>query len=43
MDPNCKPVHARAYTVPRSAEQQMQQHNEIVSLVDIGFIEEESE
>jgi hypothetical protein len=22
MDPNCKPVHARAYIVPRSVEQQ---------------------
>jgi hypothetical protein len=21
MDPNCKPIHARAYTVPRSVEQ----------------------
>jgi hypothetical protein len=21
MDPNCKPIHARAYTVPRSLEQ----------------------
>jgi hypothetical protein len=24
MDPNCKPIHARAYTVPKSAEQQLQ-------------------
>jgi hypothetical protein len=24
MDPNCKPIHARAYTVPRSVEQQLQ-------------------
>jgi hypothetical protein len=24
MDPNCKPVHARAYTVPKSVEQQLQ-------------------
>jgi hypothetical protein len=23
MDPNCKPVHASAYTVPRSVEQQL--------------------
>jgi hypothetical protein len=22
MDPNCKPIHARTYTVPRSVEQQ---------------------
>jgi hypothetical protein len=25
MDPNCKPIHARAYTVSRSVEQQLQQ------------------
>jgi hypothetical protein len=24
MDPNCKPTHARAYSVPRSVEQQLQ-------------------
>jgi hypothetical protein len=24
MDPNFKPIHARAYTVPRSVEQQVQ-------------------
>jgi hypothetical protein len=23
MDPNCKPIHTRAYTVPRSVEQQL--------------------
>jgi hypothetical protein len=23
MDPNCKPMHVRAYTVPRSVEQQL--------------------
>jgi hypothetical protein len=23
MDPNCKPIHACAYTVPRSVEQQL--------------------
>jgi hypothetical protein len=23
MDTNCKPIHARAYTVPRSVEQQL--------------------
>jgi hypothetical protein len=23
MDPNCKPIHARAYTAPRSVEQQL--------------------
>jgi hypothetical protein len=41
MDPNCKPVHARAYTVPRSVEQQLQQSKEIVRLVDIGVLEED--
>jgi hypothetical protein len=39
MDPNCKPIHARAYTVPRSVEQQLQQSKEIVILVDIGVLE----
>jgi hypothetical protein len=28
MDPNCKPIHAHAYTDPRSAEQQWQQSKE---------------
>jgi hypothetical protein len=41
MDPNCKPIHARAYTVPRSVEQQLQQSKEIVKLVDIGVLEED--
>jgi hypothetical protein len=41
MDPNCKPVHARAYTVPRSVEQQLQHRKEIVGLVDIGVLEED--
>jgi hypothetical protein len=27
MDPNCKPIHARVYNVPRSVEQQLQQSN----------------
>jgi hypothetical protein len=40
MDPNCKPIHARAYTVPRSVEQQLQRSKEIVRLVDIGVLEE---
>jgi hypothetical protein len=31
MDPNCKPIHAHAYTVPRSVEQQL--CKEIVRLV----------
>jgi hypothetical protein len=41
MDPNCKPIHARAYTFPRSVEQQLQQSKDIVRLVDIGVLEEE--
>jgi hypothetical protein len=41
MNPNCKPIHARAYTVPRSVEQQLQQSKEIVRLVDIGVLEED--
>jgi hypothetical protein len=41
MDPNCKPIHALAYTVPRSVEQQLQQSKEIVRLVDIGVLEED--
>jgi hypothetical protein len=43
MDPNCKPIHARAYTVPRSVEQQLQQlqhSTENVRLVYIGNLEE---
>jgi hypothetical protein len=40
MDINCKPIHALAYTVPRSVQQQLQQRKEIVSLVDIGVLEE---
>jgi hypothetical protein len=39
MYPNCKPIHAHAYTVPRSVEQQLQQCKEIVRLVDIGVLE----
>jgi hypothetical protein len=41
IDPNCKPIHAHAYTVPRSVEQQLQQSKEIVRLVDIGILEED--
>jgi hypothetical protein len=41
MDPNCKPIHARAYTVPRLVEQQLQHSKEIVRLVDIGVLEED--
>jgi hypothetical protein len=41
MDPNCKPIHARVYTVPRSVEQQLQQSKEILRLVDIGVLEED--
>jgi hypothetical protein len=41
MDHNCKPIHVRAYTVPRSVEQQLQHIKEIVRLVDIGVLEED--
>jgi hypothetical protein len=41
MDPNCKPIHACAYTVPRLVEQQLLQSKEIVRLVDIGVLEED--
>jgi hypothetical protein len=41
MDPNCKPIHARAYTVPKSVEQQLHQRKEIVRLVDIGALKED--
>jgi hypothetical protein len=41
MDPNCKPYHACAYTVSRSVEQRLQQSKEIVTLMDIGFLEED--
>jgi hypothetical protein len=39
MDPNCKPVYARAYTIPRSVEQQLSK--EFVRLVDNGVLEED--
>jgi hypothetical protein len=35
MDPNCKPIHARGYTVPISVGQQLQFSKEIVRLVEI--------
>jgi hypothetical protein len=41
MDLICKPIHAHAYTVPRSVEHQLQQSKEIVRLVDIGVLEED--
>jgi hypothetical protein len=41
MVPICKPIHARAYTVPRSVEPQLQQRKEIVRLVDIEVLEED--
>jgi hypothetical protein len=41
IDPNCKQIHERAYTVPRSVEQQLQQSKEIVRLVNIGVLEED--
>jgi hypothetical protein len=40
MDPNCKPVHTRVYTVPRSVEQKLQQNREILRLVGILVLEE---
>jgi hypothetical protein len=36
MDPNCKPIHALAYTVPRSVEQRLQQSKDILRLVANG-------
>jgi hypothetical protein len=41
MDLNCKPIHAPAYTITRSVEQQSQQSKKIVRLVDIGVLEED--
>jgi hypothetical protein len=41
MGPNCKPIHVRTYTVPRSVEQQLQQSKKIVRLVDIGVLEKD--
>jgi hypothetical protein len=41
MDPDCKPIHARAYMGPRSVEQQLQQSKEILRLVEIEVLEEE--
>jgi hypothetical protein len=41
MDPNCKQDHLRAYTIPRSMEQQLRHSKEIVRLVDIGVLEKD--
>jgi hypothetical protein len=41
MNPNCKLIHERAYTIPRSMEQQLQHSKQIVRLVDIGVLEED--
>jgi hypothetical protein len=41
MDPNCKPIHARAYTVLGSVEQQLRHSKEIVIFVEIGVLEED--
>jgi hypothetical protein len=41
MDPNCKPIHASAYTVSRSVEKQLQHSKEIVRSMDIGVLEED--
>jgi hypothetical protein len=43
MDSNCKPIHVHAYTVPRSVDQKLQPSKEIVRLVDIGVLEEETD
>jgi hypothetical protein len=40
MDSNCKLIHVREYTVPRSVEQPLSK--EIVRLVDIGVLEEDN-
>jgi hypothetical protein len=39
MNPNRKPIHARAYTVSRSVKQQSRYSMEFVRLVDIGVLE----
>jgi hypothetical protein len=39
IHPNCKPVDASAYTVPRSVEHQL--YREIARLVGIGVLEED--
>jgi hypothetical protein len=41
MDPNCKSIHACAYTVPSTVEQKLQQSKGIVRLVDIEVLEED--
>jgi hypothetical protein len=43
MDPNCKEIHASAFTVPRSVGQQLQHRKKIVRLVDIGVNEEDED
>jgi hypothetical protein len=39
MDPNFKQIHASAYTVPLSVEQQLQQSKEIVKLLVVRILE----
>jgi hypothetical protein len=41
MDRNCKPIYARAYTVPTSVEKQLQQSKDFLRLVGIGVLEED--
>jgi hypothetical protein len=41
VNPNCKSVHTRSYTIPRSVEQQLHEGKEILRLVDIGVFEED--
>jgi hypothetical protein len=46
MDSNFIPIYTFAYTITRSVEQQLQQlqqSKEILRLVDIGVLEEESD
>jgi hypothetical protein len=39
IDPNCEPIHARPYNVPRSVEQQL--CKESVRLAVLGVLEED--
>jgi hypothetical protein len=41
MNPNCKPINVRAYTVARSMKRQLHYSKEMVIIVDIGFLEED--
>jgi hypothetical protein len=41
IDPNCKPIHACAYTVLRSVQQKLKQSKKILRFVDIRVLEED--